>query len=113
MKDEDLKGLFLNKKPCSLIVSVRRKNEPFASELAKTIDTTYAHAVKTIQKLEGEGLIESEKRGRKKILSLTDEGEEVASCFCDLFNLMEANGISPSTSESCDSEVDTDLDIKI
>ena len=54
------------------------KNEVYASSLAKQVDCTYSHVVKILQQMEREGLINFEKTGRLKLLTLTKKGEEVA-----------------------------------
>lgn len=82
-----MKDIFLKEKPVMALVSIRReRDEIYCSMISKRIDTTYAHTVKIVSRLEEEGLIESEKSGRKKILNLTDEGEEYADKFLDLIN---------------------------
>ena len=54
------------------------KDEIYASSLAKQIDCTYSHVVKILQEMEKSGLINFEKQGRLKLLTLTKKGQEVA-----------------------------------
>jgi DNA-binding MarR family transcriptional regulator len=54
------------------------KSEIYASSLAKQIDCTYSHVVKILQEMEKSGLINFDKQGRLKLLSLTKKGMEVA-----------------------------------
>lgn len=54
------------------------KDEIYASSLAKQIDCTYSHVVKILQEMEKAGLINFEKQGRLKLLTLTKKGQEVA-----------------------------------
>jgi len=54
------------------------KGETYASSLAKSIDCTYSHVVKILQEMEKASLINFEKHGRLKLLSLTKRGTEVA-----------------------------------
>jgi len=80
------------------LVTIRRNREDiYCSMISKKIDTTYAHTVKTVSRLEDEGLVESQKDGRKKILELTSEGEKYADIFIDL--LEEFNGNNESKIE--------------
>jgi len=80
-----MKEFFLKEKPVMALVTIRRNREDiYCSMISKKIDTTYAHTVKTISRLEDEGLVESKKDGRKKILELTPEGEKFADKFVDL-----------------------------
>lgn len=89
----DVKKLFLNEKPVMTLVTIRRAHsEIYGSIISRRIDTTYAHAVKIISQLEEEGLVESEKQGRKKILSLTEEGQQFADIFLDMLNMFEECG---------------------
>ncbi len=55
------------------------KNEVYASNLAKMIDCTYSHVVKILQQMEKEGLINFDRQGRLKLLTLTKKGMDVAN----------------------------------
>ncbi len=80
-----LRDFFLKEKPVMALITIRReRDEIYCSMISKSIDTTYAHTVKIISRMEDEGLVQSEKSGRKKILTLTDKGEEFADLFLDL-----------------------------
>lgn len=86
-----MKDFFLKEKPVMALVTIRKNREDiYCSMISKKIDTTYAHTVKTVSRLEEEGLVESKKDGRKKILELTEDGEKFADMFIDL--LEEFNG---------------------
>jgi len=54
------------------------KSEIYASSLAKQIDCTYSHVVKILQAMEQSGLINFDKQGRLKLLSLTKKGNDIA-----------------------------------
>ena len=60
------------------------KAEVYASSLAKNIDCTYSHVVKILQHMEKEGLINFDKQGRLKLLTLTKKGSEVANRIDDV-----------------------------
>ncbi|MBI4016741.1 MAG: hypothetical protein HY363_03545 [Candidatus Aenigmarchaeota archaeon] len=64
------------------------KSEVYASSLEKTIDCTYSHVVKILQEMETEGLINFEKQGRLKLLTLTRKGTDVASRIDDVRGLL-------------------------
>lgn len=91
MKGESkMKDFFLKEKPVMALVTIRRaRDEVYCSVISKKIDTTYAHTVKIISRMEEEGLIESEKKGRKKILELTSKGEKFANHFLDILQDFE------------------------
>ena len=71
---------FFREKPANMLIEMRRnsKNEIYASNLAKSVDCTYSHVVKILQQMEKAKLVEFDKQGRLKLLSLTKKGEEVA-----------------------------------
>ena len=87
---EELEGIFLNEKPVRALVVIRQHEDAVhGSMVSKKIDTTYAHTARTLLELEEKGLIESQKKGRKKILELTDKGEEYADLFIEVLKLSE------------------------
>ncbi|MEM4282433.1 MAG: winged helix DNA-binding protein [Candidatus Woesearchaeota archaeon] len=55
------------------------KSEIYASSLAKQIDCTYSHVVKILQQMEKDNLVNCEKQGRLKLLTLTKKGVELAN----------------------------------
>ena len=79
--------MFIKEKPAKALVFIHRNqntDDVFVSKISRRVDTTYAHSCKIIEKLEEEGYVESEKRGRKKFLTLTDEGEQMAMDLGDI-----------------------------
>lgn len=85
-----MKEFFLKEKPVMALVTIRReRDEIYCSMISKRIDTTYAHTVKVISRMEEENLIKSEKNGRKKLLKLTPQGERYADHFLDLLQSFE------------------------
>lgn len=81
---------FFNQKPVRALITIRRSmDEVYVSKVARKIDTTYAHCVKTIDQLEEEGYVRTEKRGRKKILELTEEGKEMADSLGEAMAVRE------------------------
>lgn len=84
------KSFFLKEKPVKALITIRRnRDEIYGSIISKKIDTTYAHTIKILGEMEDEGLITSEKDGRKKVLKLTEEGKECADKFLELLNCLE------------------------
>jgi DNA-binding MarR family transcriptional regulator len=72
-------NVFFREKPALMLVGLKNaKSEIYASSLAKQIDCTYSHVVKILQEMEKSGLINFDKQGRLKLLSLTKKGMEVA-----------------------------------
>jgi DNA-binding MarR family transcriptional regulator len=77
--EDSIRSIFTNEKPVMALVYLKsRRTENYASEISDKIDSTYAHTVKILGRFEDLGLIVSRKKGRKKMLKLTDSGEELA-----------------------------------
>lgn len=89
--EKDLKEFLFNTKPVDLIISLRRQNTGnYASSLSRQIDSTYSHTVKMLHKMEDKfNLVKSEKKGRKKIFTLTPHGEKVSEKLDDLVETVE------------------------
>jgi DNA-binding MarR family transcriptional regulator len=79
MKNKEIFNVFFREKPAMMLVYLRNaKSEVYASSLAKHIDCTYSHVVKILQQMEEAGLINFNKQGRLKLLTLTKKGNDVA-----------------------------------
>ena len=79
MKNKEIFNVFFREKPAMMLVNLHEaKGEIYASSLAKAVDCTYSHVVKILQEMEKSGLINFEKQGRLKLLTLTKKGSEVA-----------------------------------
>ena len=83
-----LKGskIFLRDKPIELILCLTRGNlkEKYPSMLAKDSKCTYSHTVHLLQRMEKSELVNFEKQGRLKLVTLTKKGEEIAELFDSL-----------------------------
>lgn len=77
VKEKNVSKLFLRIKPVKLMISL--KNGPkYATILSKEVDCTYSHTVKLLDQFRNFGLVDFEKKGRIKIVKLTDDGEDLA-----------------------------------
>lgn len=76
-KEKVIPKLFLRTKPVKILASLR-KGPKYATILSKEVDCTYSHTVKLLDLFRNYGLVEFEKKGRIKIVKLTDTGEEIA-----------------------------------
>lgn len=77
--NEKLFGVFFREKPAMLLLCLKNaKKEIYASTVAKQIDCTYSHVVKILQEMESGKLVQFNKTGRLKLLTLTKRGEQVA-----------------------------------
>ena len=64
------------------------KQDIYASSLAKKIDCTYSHVVKILQEMEKHDLINFDKQGRLKLLTLTKKGSDVADHITNIRNTL-------------------------
>jgi len=78
MKNKEIFNVIFREKPAMMLVGLyNAKGEVYASSLAKQIDCTYSHVVKILQQMHNAGLINFNKQGRLKLLSLTKKGKDV------------------------------------
>lgn len=83
---EGVRKLLLHQKPCKILVKLGDQDS-YASQLSVEVDATYSHTVKILQRMEKAELVEFEKQGRKKIVSLTEKGERHADILTPLFRV--------------------------
>ncbi len=89
MDNKKIFSVFFREKPAMMLVNLRNsKDEVYASSLAKQIDCTYSHVVKILQEMEKAGLINFEKQGRLKLLTLTKKGHEAAGHIDEVRTLL-------------------------
>ncbi len=74
---KNLKQLFMQGKPCSILLAIPRNEKPYVSILMKEADTTFAHATNILSDFEAYGLVEFVSEGRMKYVRLTRRGGEV------------------------------------
>ncbi|MFB6292249.1 MAG: winged helix DNA-binding protein [Candidatus Nanohaloarchaea archaeon] len=90
MGEHDLEEFFLNTKPVKILVKLRQQtSENYASALSTQVNATYSHTVKVLQKMKEYGLVEFDKKGRKKEVSLTDRGAELAEDFHEILQRLK------------------------
>lgn len=79
MVNDKLFSVFFREKPAMLLLCLKNsKKEIYASTVAKQIDCTYSHVVKILQEMEDGKLVQFNKTGRLKLLTLTKRGVQVA-----------------------------------
>jgi len=73
-----------------MLVCLKKNNRMrYGSVLAKEVDCTYSHAVKILQTLESLKLVDFEKKGRIKLIKLTNKGREVANAIEEIQKLIK------------------------
>ena len=87
----DIANVFFREKPSLMLIEMRRnsKKEIYASNLAKAVDCTYSHVVKILQQMHKAGLVNFNKTGRLKLLSLTKKGEDVAAHIDKIMTMLK------------------------
>ena len=73
--------LFLHPKPVKMLTSLKKEDIQYATQVSKVVDCTYSHTVKVLDMFKRMGLVVFEKKGRIKLVRLTDEGQEIAHDF--------------------------------
>jgi predicted transcriptional regulator len=86
---KDIFEVFFRRKPAMILVALRNNSKNrYGSVLAKEVDCTYSHAVKILQEMEKNKLVQFEKKGRIKTINLTESGEQVADHIERIRNLL-------------------------
>lgn len=77
--------LFVRSKPVDILLCLQNTGEDiYPSMLAKEANCTYSHTVHLLQKMEKLKLVKFEKKGRLKLVSLTDKGKKVTESFKEI-----------------------------
>lgn len=72
-------GVFFRVKPARMLILLNSNNtKKYASIIAKGVDCTYSHTIRILQQFRKKGLIQFNKKGRLKEISLTDSGRKLA-----------------------------------
>lgn len=83
--DKDQKNvfevLFLHPKPVKMLTSLKNDDIKYATQVSKVVDCTYSHTVKVLEMFKQLGLVVFEKKGRIKLVKLTENGLDVAEDF--------------------------------
>ena len=78
---DDMDSLFMHTKPVKMLVSLKSDDIKYATQVSKVVDCTYSHTVKVLDQFKDMGLVEFEKKGRIKLVKLTDVGMDIAHDF--------------------------------
>lgn len=69
--------MFFRIKPVKMLTSLK-SGPKYATIIAKETDCTYSHTVKLLDLFKEYGLVNFEKKGRIKIVKLTELGEDIS-----------------------------------
>lgn len=86
---KDIKQMFLQKKPCQILLAAYRLDRPYISILMKEADTTFAHTANILSDMEAYGLIELASESRMKYVKLTAAGKELARSLKSVEGLLD------------------------
>lgn len=81
VESEHIESLFLHSKPVKMLTVLKGDGVRYATQVSKSVDCTYSHTVKVLDMFKKLGLVTFEKKGRVKIVRLTNEGVEIAHDF--------------------------------
>ena len=89
-KKNEMYHFFLRKKPVMILVNLAKDTKlRYASVIAKEVDCTYSHTVRILDILKRNGLVEFNKNGRLKTITLTSNGKEIANNFSKTLGLFD------------------------
>ncbi|MFH0928923.1 MAG: winged helix DNA-binding protein [Candidatus Aenigmatarchaeota archaeon] len=74
-------SLFLHPKPVKMLTVLKHDDVQYATQVSKEVDCTYSHTVKVLEMFKNLGLVVFERKGRIKLVRLTEEGQDIAHDF--------------------------------
>ncbi|HTY89809.1 MAG TPA: hypothetical protein VMC84_01400 [Methanocella sp.] len=90
---KDIKQMFLQKKPCQILLAASRIDKPYISILMKEADTTFGHTTNILSDMEAYGLIELISESRMKYVKLTGTGKELARSLNTVESLLDGKAV--------------------
>lgn len=89
--NRSLGQIILSEKPLETLAHLKsEETENYGIGISDSIEASHAHTITILNRLEEHSLVTTEKKSRKKIITLTQEGEELAEAAEDLLNRIEA-----------------------
>ena len=86
---DDMLQIFLREKPVQIALSLKKgKRKRYASQIAKEADCTYSHTVRVLSEMQQKGLIDFNKDGRLKLISLSPIGDQIVETLDELVKLL-------------------------
>lgn len=80
---------FLRERPTALLLLLRdTSKEWYVSSIARKSGLTYIHTITVLEQLSNLGIIEYGKKGRKKLVVLTEKGKKISSSLNDIIDLL-------------------------
>lgn len=85
-------GFLLQEKPAHALLTISRHGRTYASVIARDVNTTFAHTVRILNRMEQYGLLtygQDSNDGRVKYIELTRRGKQVAGALQSLLDSIE------------------------
>lgn len=93
-KEKPILKLFFRAKPVKMLTSLK-KGPRYATIISKEVDCTYSHTVKLLSHFEKNGIVNFNKKGRIKMIELTEDGQELVNAIEKV--LMMLSKLKPKT----------------
>ncbi len=85
-------SLIVRPKPCAVLITLRDTESNWhLSKIAKASDTTYVYVTKLIYKMEAEGIVIVESKGKKRLVRLTEKGKRIADLAYELIESLDGS----------------------
>jgi|Deesub1362B_J571_1020462.scaffolds.fasta_scaffold06354_2 predicted transcriptional regulator len=90
-----MEELFLQKKPKEILFYLKSENSANISEIAAKTNSTYAHSFNLIRELEDLGIVITKKKGRSKVVTLTEKGRDLAALLEEFVTMLRSGKTTP------------------
>ena len=84
--------IFFHKKGKMILLTLKRHESQNITEIAKAVDSTYAHTFNLLKEMERLKIIKTAKKGRAKYVKLTAKGKRLAKLVLDFENTLKDRG---------------------
>ncbi len=75
-----MQELLLKIKPCKILVCLRNNTTNWnLTKIAKETQTTFVYTVKVIAKMEESGYVITERKGKNRVIKLSEKGAKIAT----------------------------------
>jgi DNA-binding MarR family transcriptional regulator len=81
-------------KPADVLLDLYRSGTSNVTEIARRTSSTYAHTVRVVNRLEKMGVVRFERRGRTKLVGLTEVGRKIGEHLDEIEGLVKIARLS-------------------
>lgn len=83
----ELINLIMNRKQIEILANLETSKS--IAELNKKVNITYSHLLKVMYLYQKEGIIETQKQGRVRMLNLTEKGKQLCEAILNLIKILK------------------------